>query len=95
MSEEKTPRGFDIFKRIPTNLPEITLRVQESCLACEGAHVQLITDDKLEEKRNHRMTPRLSVDQAEILIEALQNFCKKAKDDLLTEPYIPDNEREE
>lgn len=87
---EKTERGFGIYGRIPTRNGG-TLRVQQSSLAFEGAHVWLFLDG--EKCVDHRPTgthlvpaPHLSVAQAEQVIAALSEFVRQARANELNEP---------
>ena len=91
MSErETTPRGFRIYGRVPA-FGAGTVRVQESSLAFEGAHVWLFYDGvECSEHlgRHHKPDPQLSVAQAKSLIKALQTFVDEAEGDELTEPAV-------
>ena len=66
-----------------------TIRVQESSMAGEGAHVWLFLDGR--ECREHlghhmRPAPLLNVAQAELLAEALAAFVAAARAARLMEP---------
>lgn len=91
---ETTPRGFQIFGRVPCASGG-TVRVQESSMAFEGAHVWLFLDG--EECKEHlgkhsRPAPHLDVAQAKQLIAALSDFVVAAEQGALMEPAeVEDN----
>lgn len=76
---EKTSRGFGVYGEIPSRPG--TLRVQESSLAFQGAHVWLFLDGAPPDA-----APQLSVEGAKLLVAALSNFIRDAEGELLTEP---------
>jgi hypothetical protein len=88
---EKTSRGFRIFARVPTHEGG-SVRVQESSLAFEGAHVWLFLDgqdctDHL--GRHQKPNPHLNVAQARQLALALNEFCDSAEQGELMENAEP------
>jgi len=89
---DRTERGFAIFARIPTRNGG-TLRVQESSLAYQGAHIWLFLDG--EECVDHlgqhvKPDPHLSVAQAKALLDALDAFIAAAESGDLTESVSVD-----
>lgn len=87
-AKEYTSRGFRIYGRIDEH-DGGTVRVQESSLAAEGAHVWLFIDGRQCTEhlgKHHKPDPQLSVPQAKALIAALQTFVADAEGDELTEP---------
>jgi hypothetical protein len=81
---ETTERGFRVFGRVPTKYG--VLRVQESSLACEGAHVWLFHEIDKVFKRFKVRDAQISVASARALVKALRVFIKEAEGDKLTEP---------
>jgi hypothetical protein len=86
---ERTERGFRVYGRIPSHGAAI-VRVQESSLAMEGAHVWLFIDGEActdHHVHGHsRPAPQLNVAQAKELISALSRFVKDAERGKLMEP---------
>lgn len=85
---EKTSRGFNIYGRIPTQRGG-SVRVQESSMAGEGAHVWLFLDGEqcVDHLGHHQKPdPHLNVEQAKALRDALDTFVRAAESDELTEP---------
>lgn len=80
-----TIRGFEIFSREKISCRWGTLRVQESSLAFEGAHVWLYYDEN-EGVNSTKPTPLINVSNAKKLIAALQKFIMAAEAGQLTEP---------
>lgn len=87
-NRETTERGFAIYGRVAERAGG-TIRVQESSMAFEGAHVWLFIDglECCEHLGKHqRPAPQLSVAQAKELIAALQAFVEDANAGALMEP---------
>ncbi len=88
---DKTSLGFRIFARVPTH-DGGSVRVQESSLALEGAHVWLFLDgqDCVDHiGRHQKPDPHLSVAQARQLALALNAFCDAAEQGELMENAEP------
>jgi hypothetical protein len=85
----RTSSGFLIFDEVPTFESGVTVRVQESCMAFEGAHVILVVagaECAFVGNEHVPPVPRLNVEQAKQLIGALQEFVRAAEADELIEP---------
>lgn len=84
---ENTERGFRIYARIECR-DGVTLRVQESSLAFEGAHLWLFVDGEcVDHHGSHtRPVPHLNVAQAKELITAISQWVHDAEAGVLVEP---------
>lgn len=87
---EKTARGFGVYgKSKIKSRGGGTLRVQESSLAGEGAHVWLFLDgEKCVDHLGEHLapSPQLNVTNVKRLIKALQTFVDAAEAGGLMEP---------
>ena len=84
---ERTERGFRVYARIECR-DGVTLRVQESSLAFEGAHLWLFPDGECTDHlgRHSRPAPHMNVSQVKELIAALSKFVRQAEGGKLMEP---------
>ena len=86
--KEKTNRGFRVYGRIQCSGYPGLVRVQESSMAGESAHVWLFLDGESCSEhlgRHHKPEPHLNVAGAKLLRDALNQFIAEAEDDELTE----------
>lgn len=84
MDHEITERGFRTYRIEGSGCHGWLIRVTESSIAFQGAHVRIYHGD------NEHV--QLHVDAAEKVAEALLDFVRAARADKLTEPvYVQDN----
>jgi hypothetical protein len=95
MEKQRTARGFRIYDNT-IQARNGTLRVQESSLAFEGAHVWLFYDDNdKRHKGKDYPAPQINVAAAKKLVSALQSFIEGAEAGELIEPAEYKEEEEE
>lgn len=103
MAKTYSSRGFGIYaEEIKTHDGE-TLRVSESSLAFEGAHVRIyvkghkhqMISDGCGSKVEAPICAHMNVAQAKELVAALQMFVDEAEADALIEPVEPTEEEED